>query len=174
MPEYGVFIKEQVDSLRDDFENSVYFIDGRSKGVRAYLLAVLALRKQFHFDVWHCHHAFSAFVAFIAILSVSPFGSRPKILVSLLNHPENEIKFSRFTFLKKSILKFVLDRVDATIVKCEVSPWAYRSTRFYLPNGVDTDNFNIIFCHSGTKNQSADSTKTINTYFCHDILLSCE
>jgi glycosyltransferase involved in cell wall biosynthesis len=66
---YGIFVKEQVESLRAaGMDVDVYFIDGKKNRLN-YLKSVFALVKLFkcrHYDLIHAHHSYCVFPARIA------------------------------------------------------------------------------------------------------------
>ncbi len=67
-PIFGIFVKEQIESLtRQGIDNQVFFINGREKGRLEYFRSIFRLNRflrKHRFDIIHCHHAFSA-VCFI-------------------------------------------------------------------------------------------------------------
>ena len=88
-PIFGIFVKEQIDSLTNaGVENHVFFINGRELGKKAYLKGVVGLRKVIKngdFDIMHCHHVLSAL---ILLLTFSCF--KNKKIVSYQNDPDRE------------------------------------------------------------------------------------
>jgi teichuronic acid biosynthesis glycosyltransferase TuaC len=130
-PIYGIFVKEQIDSLTDlGIENEVFFINGREAGKKEYLKAILRLRKHLHkfkYDIVHCHHCFSAFTF---LCSGKIFGK--KCVLSYQNEPEKE----GGKFLFRILYKFF----DIIILKNK-SPEINFPRTVYLPNGVNTEFF---------------------------------
>ncbi len=63
-PIFGIFVKEQIDSLTElGVTNEVFFINGREKGKKEYIKSIFRLRKFLNnkkYDIIHCHHAFNA------------------------------------------------------------------------------------------------------------------
>lgn len=133
-PIFGIFVKEQIDSLNDlGLENEVFFINGREKGKLEYFRSILKLRKFLkgkNFDVVHCHHALSG-LCFI----FSGKSKKFKSVISYQNDPFHEQGKYLYTFIKK--------RFNAIILKNN-SPIVNNSTVFYQPNGVNTNFFKQI------------------------------
>lgn len=133
-PIFGIFVKEQIDSLTNQgFENEVFFINGREKGKLEYLKSIFKLRKFLkgkNFDVVHCHHALSG-LCFIFSGKSKKFQS----IISYQNDPLHEQGKYLYTFIKK--------RFNAIILKNN-SPVVDNSTVFYQPNGVNTNFFQPI------------------------------
>jgi glycosyltransferase involved in cell wall biosynthesis len=126
-PVFGIFVKEQIESLTNiGLENVVFFINGREKGKLEYFRSIIKLRKYLkneHFDIVHCHHALSFICLFI-----SGNASKIKTILSYQNDPQYELGKFLNNFLKK--------RCDAIILKNTISTVNNRST-FYQPNGVN-------------------------------------
>jgi teichuronic acid biosynthesis glycosyltransferase TuaC len=129
-PIFGIFVKEQIDSLtRQGVENEIFFINGRENGKKEYLKAIWRIRKkieQGNFDIIHCHHVFSA----IVLLLTFRFFDH-KCVVSYQNPPKREGGM----FIYKLINIFF----NAIIVKN--SSILINNKVFYLPNGVNLDFF---------------------------------
>ena len=130
-PIFGIFIKEQIDSLTGlGIKNDVFFMNSREEGKRAYLKALIKLRTHLqnnNYDIIHCHHSYSAF---ISILTGKLTGK--KCLVSYQSDPEKEGGRLLFRFLYKFF--------DRIILKNK-SPEINRPKTIYLPNGVDLNLF---------------------------------
>ena len=130
-PIFGIFVKEQIDSLTDlGIANEVFFINGREAGKKEYLKAILRLRKHLHkfkYDIVHCHHSYSALTF---LCSGKIFGK--KCLLSYQNEPEKEGG--------KLLFKILYQFFDIIILKNK-SPEIRFSRTVYLPNGVDTEFF---------------------------------
>ncbi len=130
-PIFGIFIKEQIESLNKlGAENEVFFINSREEGKGAYLRSLWKLRrllKQNSYDIIHCHHSFSGV---IFLLSGRWFHTRR--LLSYQSDPRNE--GGRLLF---RILHIFFDRI---ILKSK--PKGDKLKRIvYLPNGVNTSFF---------------------------------
>jgi hypothetical protein len=69
-PIFGIFVKEQIDSLtKQGVENEVFFINGKENGKKEYLQAICKIRKiikKQQFDIIHCHHLFSAIILLLS------------------------------------------------------------------------------------------------------------
>ena len=139
MPEYGIFIKEQVDALTD-INSEVLFINAVEKGSTEYLRSIFKLRKlQCDFDVIHCHHFYSFLVCYFA------FGYRPNVIVSFLNDWDREIELSLPVRWKKKLLNFFSKKMPVIIFKSfPPIELINRSNIYFLPNGVDSKRFNVI------------------------------
>lgn len=135
LPIFGVFVKEQIDTLTElGIENDVFFINGREKGKFEYIRCLIPLKKKIkenNYDVIHCHHAFSGIVAtlFLKIQNQIP------VVISFQNDPANEAKYNLFDLLST--------RTSAWIFKNN-SIYAKPPKGYYLPNGVDIDFFKSI------------------------------
>ena len=131
-PAFGIFVKEQIDSLTiQGASNDVFFINGRKNGKKAYITAVFKLRKYLRdnkYDLIHCHHSFSGLVL---LLSGKIFQS--KTVLSYQSDPVNE---GGVFFFKILNLFF-----DCIILKNRAPEMRYPKT-VYLPNGVNIEFFN--------------------------------
>jgi glycosyltransferase involved in cell wall biosynthesis len=130
-PIFGIFIKEQIESLNKlGAENDVFFINSREEGKGTYFKSLWKLRnllKQNRYDIIHCHHSFSGV---IFLLSGRWVNSRR--LLSYQSDPRNE--GGRLLF---RILYIFFDRI---ILKSK--PQGDRLLKIvYLPNGVNTSVF---------------------------------
>lgn len=140
-PEYGIFVKEQIDSLpQDETNNDVVFINGRANGKKAYIDAVREIRSKVNqYDVIHCHHAYSFIVAALS----GVVGKRP-IVLSFLNDWTYEVKDLRLPPLKKLICRICVKLSSKVIFKSPIPNELHGSTKAVnLPNGVDSDFFHI-------------------------------
>jgi glycosyltransferase involved in cell wall biosynthesis len=129
-PIFGIFVKEQIDSLtRKGVENEIFFINGKEDGKKEYLKAIWRIRekiKKENFDIIHCHHVFSA----VVLLLTFRFFNYKRV-VSYQNPPEREGGM----FIYKLINIFF----NAIIVKNSTS--LINDKVHYLPNGVNLDFF---------------------------------
>jgi teichuronic acid biosynthesis glycosyltransferase TuaC len=144
-PIYGIFIKEQIESLEHlPGKNTVYFINAKGKGKWEYFRSVPKIIKlSRNFEIIHCHHLLSA----ILILLLKPF-IKPSIIVSFMSDGVNEILLqSNFAtnYFREWAYQFVIEKSDARIFKKDV-PNSLIGDRnsFYLPNGVNTSIFKPI------------------------------
>lgn len=134
-PIFGIFVKEQIDSLNKiGVESDVFFINGRKKGKLEYISCVWKLKQRIKngdYDIIHCHHSFSA----VSALLLAHLHKKLPVVISFQSDPLNEAKFNLFPLLSK--------RSSAWIFKNN-SVYAVRPKGFYLPNGVNTDFFKPI------------------------------
>ena len=130
-PIFGIFIKEQIESLNKlGAENEVFFINSREEGKGTYFRALLKLRsllKVNTYDIIHCHHSFSG-----VIFLLSGRWVKTRRLLSYQSDPSNE--GGRLLF---RILYFFFDRI---ILKSKPKGDRLRKI-VYLPNGVNTSFF---------------------------------
>jgi len=133
-PIFGIFVKEQIDSLSQTGTYSkVFFINGKENGKLEYVESILKLRKflkKNNFDIIHCHHVFSAI-----IFILTGFSSKVPSIVSFQNDPVDESFFNLFRIIKHFTTAWIFKNNS-----CYVD----RIRGFYLPNGVDTDFFRPI------------------------------
>ena len=140
-PEYGVFVKEQIDALYLlGVSQKVIFINRKELGLSAYLTAIKEIRSHVgNFDVIHCHHLLSFFALVIATISQK----KPPVVLSFLNAWGRETLNYRYTgFLSKLLSSFAVSLADLVIFKCPI-PEKYLSNPkiVNLPNGVMLDEF---------------------------------
>lgn len=130
-PIFGIFIKEQIESLSNlGVENEVFFINSREEGRLAYLKSLGKLRRHLkhnEYDLIHCHHSFSA-VTFL--LSCKYAGARR--ILSYQSDPLNEGGMLLF----KVLYRFF----DRVIIKNLPKENNLPKT-VYLPNGVNMNFF---------------------------------
>ncbi len=146
-PIFGIFVKEQIDSLKDlGHANDIFFINGKEGGKIEYVKSIFRLKKYLNereYDIIHCHHALSA----LCLL----FSSNPhkfKSVVSYQNDPVNE--------LGKYVYRFIKSRVSAIILKNR-SHIVDHTSVFHLSNGVNISFFQEIpknECYSRLKLRS--------------------
>ena len=130
-PIFGIFIKEQIESLRSlGNENEVFFINSREEGKIAYLKSLGRLRrhlKQNSYDIIHCHHSYSG-VTFL----LSGQWPNTRRLLSYQSDPRNEGGIILFNILYRFFDRIILkNRPKETNL----------SKTVYLPNGVNTGFF---------------------------------
>jgi len=127
-PIFGIFVKEQIDSLSEQgIENDVFFINGREKGKLEYLKSIYKLKKYLkgkNFDIIHCHHALSGLC-----LIFSGNSNKFKTVISYQNDPLHEQGKYLYFFIKKWF-NFIILKNNSSIVN--------NSSVFYQPNGVNT------------------------------------
>ena len=145
---FGIFVKEQIDSLVDfNINSKILFINARENGKKEYLLAPLRIRKLLktkNFDVIHCHHSLSAFSL---ILSLS---FCKNIVVSFQNDPAFEFKF--LFKLIKSFSNQLIFKNNSKLIN--------NSNSHYLPNGVNMNFFRPIDRNYSCNKLNLDPSKT--------------
>lgn len=133
-PVFGVFVKEQIESLSDlGIKNEVYFINGREKGKLEYIKSIFRIRKLLknkQYGLIHCHHALTALC-----LILSGRVWKFKSIVSYQSNPINE--------QGRYIYKIIKNNFNAVILKNN-SQIVNGKTVFYQPNGVNVDFFKPI------------------------------
>ena len=142
-PDYGVFTKDQIDNLRQyGIENKLLFINAKENGIIEYFRAIKKIRYIYkNYDLIHCFHGLTLIVTFFTTFN------KP-ILISFLN----EIKYENFTnniytnklyvFLYNAILK---SKLVYAIFKDKIPKKQQKTNRsFYLPNGVNLQNFHLL------------------------------
>ncbi|KQZ17966.1 hypothetical protein ASD47_10960 [Caulobacter sp. Root1472] len=140
VPEYGVFVKEQIDSLdRAGVETKVLFMNGRRDGKSAYTKGVSDIRKAAaNYDILHCHHLYSGFATALA------FTGKPVVL-SFLNDWLHEMDGVKSEMARKLGCGFGVRWADRVIFKSPVPAALGGSDRYLnLPNGVNATQFRII------------------------------
>lgn len=133
-PIFGIFVKEQIDSLTElGHTNQVFFINGREKGKTEYIKSIFRLNKFLKgkkFDIIHCHHSLSA-LCFI----FSGRSQNFKSIISFQNDPLHEHGKYLYVFFK--------GKINGIILKNNL-PIVDNSSVFYQPNGVNTNFFKPI------------------------------
>lgn len=131
-PGYGVFIAEQIQSLKEPDLRNILFINGRKSGKWAYLSGFLRLLFTAHrYDVIHCHHIYTGLIGALA----APF--KPKVISYL----SDEFNLSTSGW-KKWLYRFTVNNSNARIYKKAVPPDLENDPlTLYLPNGVDLNFF---------------------------------
>jgi len=140
VPEYGIFIKEQIDSLSQTgtIHNEVVFINGRREGKKAYLEGIAEIRRRAgDCDLIHCHHLYSGFAAAAALTG------KPRVL-SFLNDWLHEIEGVRSEMMRTALCNIGVWSADRLIFKSPI-PQRYRNDKrfIYLPNGANSAQFHI-------------------------------
>ena len=126
-PIFGIFVKEQVASLKAlGVECDVLYCDRKGRGTWMYLTYIpkiwwTILRN--HYDIIHCHHLLSAL---LCICTLWPLFK--KCVVSYQNDPTREWKLNCFG-LVHLLFKMIIIKND--------SPYLKRSKTVYLPNGCN-------------------------------------
>jgi teichuronic acid biosynthesis glycosyltransferase TuaC len=136
LPIFGIFVKEQIDSLTDiGIDNKVFFVNGYEKGKLEYFKGVLKLRKYLvknEYDLVHCHHVLTG----LMFLLTMRFKRTPRV-ISFQNDPKNEHGLMLFRIIKQFFNVLIFKNNSDLIPKLN-------GKGFYLPNGVNTDFFKPI------------------------------
>lgn len=156
-PIYGIFIKEQIESLQkiNGLTSDVHFINAREKGKIEYIRELFALKKRVRqYDIIHCHHVFCALV----VLMIR--SKKNKIVVSFLS--QGIIEFNvRFKIpLVNKLYKYILRNADARIFKFGLpNDLINDKNSYYIPNGVNMDLFRPIGKREAKKKLNLDPEK---------------
>lgn len=131
-PIFGIFVKEQVESLQNiGVECDVFYCDGQNKGFKKYITYLPSLWRKALFcgyDVIHCHHALSA-----VILWMTGVPLFKKVVLSYQNDPSNE--------WGDRVYKLCNWRFKAFILKNRNEQYLVNPKMHYLPNGCNQDFF---------------------------------
>jgi len=130
----GVLVKNQADSLiKEGIDIDFYLVKG--KGFWGYLRSIKGIRRKFlngNYDLIHAHYSLSAFAASLA--------GRFPLVVSLMGSDAYISGIMRF-FARF----FYFASWDVTIVKTDRMKELLKMRKaVVLPNGVDTEKFNVI------------------------------
>ena len=148
-PIFGIFIKEQIESLRNQgIDNDVFFINSREEGKRAYVKSLVKLRrllKRSKYDIIHCHHSYSG-----VIFLLSGHFPESRRLLSYQSNPRNEGGLVLFKILYSFFDRIILkDKPKDTKLSKVV----------YLPNGVNTSFFEPMDKDECKERLGLDATK---------------
>lgn len=138
VPEYGVFVQEQIAALnRGGIECDVFFVNARAEGKKAYLSAVGPLREKAKgYDIIHCHHVYSSFVAALARV-------RQPVVVSFQNDWLREVEIEN-RMVQSLLCHLGVRLADRVIFKSPIPAQFRGKPKFvHLPNGVNYDAFSI-------------------------------
>ncbi len=156
-PFYGIFVKEQVESLREEgIFVDVFFINGRDNRLN-YFFAVPGLVKKLrsgHYDLVHAHHTYCIYVFWIAKLVL---GLKTSLILTFheaeaLKPPElipRDIDAVSKLVYSKRIKKWALGRTDCLISVCEdlIEALNFKRKSTVKPPGVDLQLFRPINKH---------------------------
>lgn len=130
-PIFGIFVKEQVDSLKKiGIDCDVFYCDGQNKGFKKYISYLPKLWwKAFwgSYDIIHCHHALSAV---LLTLTGAPLFKR--VILSYQNDPTNEWGDLMYRLFNLRFKRFIIKNP---------SPYLKNRKFVYLPNGCNQDFF---------------------------------
>ncbi len=131
-PIFGIFVKEQVESLQKIGINcDVFYCDGQNQGFKKYIRYVPSLWKKAMFggyDIIHCHHALSAIILW---MTGAPFFK--KVVLSYQNDPAHEWGDGMFKFFNVFFKAFIIKNTSDIYQK-------YPKVH-YLPNGCNHEFF---------------------------------
>lgn len=134
-PIFGIFVKEQVDSLSKlGIKNHIFFINTREKGKYHYIPSIFKLFIHLTFNkynVIHCHHAYSGLVLFL-----TGYMFFNKNIISYQSDPKIEGGNKIF-----KLLHFFSNTI---IIKNGVSTFVNYKKIKVIPNGVNLDFFKPI------------------------------
>ncbi|EKB48333.1 glycosyltransferase family 4 protein [Cecembia lonarensis] len=134
-PVYGIFVKEQIESLKEvGIHCEVFFINTKEDGLKSYLTSLFKLIKiSKKFDIIHSHHIITTFFCSFII-------KRNKHVSSFLGSGKNNIK-GLPNIIYNFLFRYVYARVSKIIIKDNKDlEKKYRKIK-YLPNGVDLNFF---------------------------------
>lgn len=130
-PIFGIFVKEQVESLQKlGIECDVFYCDGKNRGFKQYITYVPKLWWKVlrgRYDVLHCHHALS-----LIILCMTGWPFFKKVVLSYQNDPDREWGGVFFKFFNLFVDKFIVKNRSKYLVYPKM---------IYLPNGCNQDFF---------------------------------
>lgn len=126
-PIFGIFVKEQVESLRKlGVECDVLYCNRKGRGTWMYLTYIPVIWWRIlrgRYDIVHCHHVLSAL---LCICTLWPFFKR--CVVSYQNDPAREWKINCFSFVHLLFRRIIIKNP---------SSYLERSRTVYLPNGCN-------------------------------------
>lgn len=130
-PVFGIFVKEQVESLRKiGAECDVLYCDGDGKGFKKYITYLPKIWRKSLFggyDIIHCHHALSAVL--VTLTGVPLF---KKCILSYQNDPSHEWGDKWFRLFNLKFKRFIIKNT---------SQYLENKKFVYLPNGTNSDFF---------------------------------
>lgn len=130
-PIFGIFVKEQIESLQKiGIDCDVFYCDGKNHGFREYIKYVPKLWwkiQRGHYDVLHCHHALS-----LIITTMTGWPFFKKTVLSYQNDPTREWGDGMFRFFNVFVNKFVVKNR---------SEYLKYPKMVYLPNGCNQEFF---------------------------------
>ncbi len=157
-PSYGIFIKEQIDSLgRLGINCDVAYIDAINGGKRRYFEILPSVREKIRgCDLVHCHHTYTGF-----LVNLLPRGNRP-LITSFMSPRGCEGKTGRYKMVKSALFDHVLNKSDFFIQK-DSTHWetSYPGKGFYIPNGIDLEFFREYSREYARKKLNLESGKRI-------------
>lgn len=138
---YGIFVKEQINSLRVlGIDCEVIFINAAKNGKFEYFKKIFEIaRRSKHVDIIHCHHTYSAFFTLFFARVNKP------VVTSFLGPSGREGKSTYFYAVKRYLYKYAKKHSELSIIKnSSISDPDYSDSEVCIPNGVDIDFFREI------------------------------
>jgi len=133
LPDFGVFIQEQIESLDPALVQSEVLVIAQGGGIGGYLRSVQQVRRAARqADLVHCHHMLCGLVALLA-------GLRSKALVSFTS--EGAKNFKRGPRWLGKLMFFAATRLSLHNIFKGPMPPGLEHKSSWLPNGVDTQRF---------------------------------
>lgn len=153
-PYYGIFVKEQVDSLKEaGCDVDVFFINGRESKLN-YVRTIPALARKLRsggYDIIHAHHTYCIFPLLFAR---APAGRRAPLVFTFHegeSHLPWEMRPEDAGLLKKLVFvkgpkRFALNRADMVIAVADglLDNLRFKGKCMILPPGIDLDLFRPI------------------------------
>lgn len=130
-PIFGIFVKEQVESLQAiGVDCDVLYCDRKGRGTWMYLTYIPRIWWRIlrgRYDVIHCHHVLSALLCLCTLWPLFK-----KCVVSYQNDPTKEWKINCFGLIHACFNRIIIKNT---------STYLQRSKTVYLPNGCNADFF---------------------------------
>jgi glycosyltransferase involved in cell wall biosynthesis len=150
-PFYGIFVKEQVESLKKEGVSvDVFFTNGKENRIN-YFTGIITLLKQLnsqHYDIIHAHHTYCIY---LIVIVKTLLGIKTPVVLTFHEgevHLSKELKLKTSDFIKKLVFskrikKFALKMVDLVITVQEglVKALDFEGEYEILPCGVNTKLF---------------------------------
>jgi len=135
LPSYGIFIKEQIESLNKlGIENQVFFINAKEQGKFRYIAKIPSLVKKIkNYQIIHAHHIYTG--AIVMLLSL--LNKKAKVIVSFLGSKD----FDANNIFKRFLYRWIQKKSSAYILKDDPTFQKKDKKAYYLPNGVDLNMF---------------------------------
>lgn len=131
----GIFVKEQIDSIRLVSGNQVdvMIINAREEGWVSYVKSLFkCIRVRNNYDIIHCHHVLTGLIASIVF-------PRRKLILSYMNDGNNNLK-GKLRYLSPLVMSYLNAFFIWKIFKVRV-PKSAKHNSFQVQNGVDLNFF---------------------------------
>jgi glycosyltransferase involved in cell wall biosynthesis len=150
-PFYGIFVKEQVESLKNNGVSiDVLFINGKNNRLN-YVKSIVTLMRKIRlnkYDILHAHHTYCVFIINFAKLMI---GSKTPIVLTFHEgevHFNNSVNNKNADFIKRLMLSNVIKKlalkmsnVVITVQQELIDKLKFNGNSITLPCGVDTNIF---------------------------------